>query len=231
MSVLSHFLVASRVTLHLISVSFSPPQVNFEMVVHADAIRQAAKVVMLTGVLMNPGDRARATLSFVYHPEYITRSTLILLRGGSCCGVGRVLRTSKPVVKPLSTAVATAEVHSVMLPPPPPPPTTSVIPAVDPLHHAWSLPNMSLHMAGSTLLPSPPPPVPSALARAASTGSDEVVEDTFTPLPIPFVVSTKAAKVVVKDAVASAVTTAVELSFSVGTPPPTPSPPEEASEP
>jgi hypothetical protein len=64
--------------------------------VHGDAIRQAAKVVAMSGTVIYPGDRARVTLSFQYHPEYITKGTLILFRIGASSGVGRVLRTSHP---------------------------------------------------------------------------------------------------------------------------------------
>jgi hypothetical protein len=138
------------------------------VIVHGDAIRQAAKVVAMSGTVIYPGDRARVTLSFQYHPEYITKGTLILFRIGASSGVGRVLRTSHPC-KPQpfpSPSIADLPAHGG---------PTGDVPHIP---HAYSVPIM-IRSAMST-------------PAVTSPGSD----DTFTPIAAPSVPSTKLRKTV-----------------------------------
>jgi GTPase len=62
------------------------------VVVHVGAIRQNAKLIAMTSELCHSGDRTRATFSFLYHPEYVTKGSIVLFREGLSKGVGRVTR-------------------------------------------------------------------------------------------------------------------------------------------
>ncbi|KAJ8598633.1 hypothetical protein CTAYLR_003067 [Chrysophaeum taylorii] len=64
---------------------------NYESVVHAHAVRQAARITTLNGPDLVAGRKAECTLSFLYHPEFITPGTTIILRDGRTRAVGTVL--------------------------------------------------------------------------------------------------------------------------------------------
>ena len=67
---------------------------NYEVVVHVGAIRQAARVTSMSSELCYSGDRARVVFTFLYHPEYVTRGSILLFREGSSKGVGRVTKVT-----------------------------------------------------------------------------------------------------------------------------------------
>ncbi len=59
---------------------------------HVGAIRQAATISSMSSELCHSGDRARVVFSFLYHPEYVMRNSVVLFREGSSTGVGRVTK-------------------------------------------------------------------------------------------------------------------------------------------
>lgn len=79
--------------------------VNYQTVVHAHSVRQAATITSLSAIsqsndagnsqdeqhLATTGKKAACTLRFLYHPELMTNGTIIILRDGRTRAVGTVV--------------------------------------------------------------------------------------------------------------------------------------------
>ena len=65
---------------------------GFEAVVHADAVRQAARLLFADGAGgVAAGSTRKCTFEFLYHPEYLVPGTRLILRDGRTRAVGTVV--------------------------------------------------------------------------------------------------------------------------------------------
>eukprot|EP01105_Mastigella_eilhardi_P015807 TRINITY_DN3618_c0_g1_i2.p1 TRINITY_DN3618_c0_g1~~TRINITY_DN3618_c0_g1_i2.p1 ORF type:complete len:256 (-),score=60.29 TRINITY_DN3618_c0_g1_i2:132-899(-) len=64
--------------------------INYEAVVHANAIKQCARLVKMDPEYLRTGDRCRVVFRFLYWPVYLTAGTRIIFREGHAKGIGRV---------------------------------------------------------------------------------------------------------------------------------------------
>ena len=69
-----------------------PCAAGFEAVVHADAVRQAARLLFADGAGgVAAGSTRKCTFEFLYHPEYLVPGTRLILRDGRTRAVGTVV--------------------------------------------------------------------------------------------------------------------------------------------
>eukprot|EP01128_Nolandella_sp_AFSM9_P003507 TRINITY_DN150_c0_g1_i2.p1 TRINITY_DN150_c0_g1~~TRINITY_DN150_c0_g1_i2.p1 ORF type:complete len:604 (+),score=159.55 TRINITY_DN150_c0_g1_i2:40-1851(+) len=89
---------------------------NYTPFVQCLSIRQTARLVSIEKKeVLRTGDRARVTLKFLYHPEYLKPGMRLIFREGACKGIGIVAKVNHDAV-PLSQIRARGYVKSNILP-------------------------------------------------------------------------------------------------------------------
>eukprot|EP00884_Botryococcus_braunii_P019205 jgi/Botrbrau1/5969/Bobra.104_1s0001.1 len=68
-------------------------QPRYQAVIHAEIVRQAARVVAMDKERLRSGDRACVRFRFLQRPEYITPGTRFVFREGRTKGIGMVVTT------------------------------------------------------------------------------------------------------------------------------------------
>lgn len=63
-------------------------KVGYEPTIHCETVSQTAKIIEMDCDYLHLGDTSNVTLSFRYHPEFITEGSRILFREGATKGIG-----------------------------------------------------------------------------------------------------------------------------------------------
>ena len=70
-------------------------KINYQLIIHCNNIRQAAKIVEIDKEITRSGDIANVKFRFLFHPEYIIPNSKIIFREGRTKGVGEVTKIFK----------------------------------------------------------------------------------------------------------------------------------------
>lgn len=77
--------------------------INYEAVIHCNAVKQCARIIKMDSEVLRTGDRCKVVFRyasylpctensrFLYWPEYITAGTRLIFREGHAKGIGRVV--------------------------------------------------------------------------------------------------------------------------------------------